>query len=876
MHFSAPLKLLTACLSTAVFANIAINYAENDDNKQQVTNNKQIADNATKSEKINQQSANQPNALQQFLNYFSENKSSVTQNNAQSNTQNTAIYPHNLSFDNDPKSRQIRIADKTYGDKTDAIFRDGFGREALFRGWNVSGAVKLKSMNYMPFKNAHDASQSFGAMGKQMGANQIRFTIAWEGIHKAPDEIDYDYLNKITAQMREAIKHRMYIVLDWHSDLYTRYTFNKNSLDTGNGAPEWIVKAGNHGYDMCGLPCLFSWGGHKLFDPATRSAYRDFWLNSPIETTKGTRHVQDEFLWQMGKVAKYLNENLTAEERDYILGFEPLNEPFDAGVMKEQSDFDNKILWPFYKRVRATMDKNGFSDKLVYAEPNVFWYTTTGVVAPATGYGYLKEKVGKRFVFTPHLYDQGRMGIDEMRWADNATYTHKLDEVRKEARRLGTPIMMSEYGMWNPGKGRQDTLRIINGTIQALETSNGQETIVEKNQKVETKNASRFADFYTPFVSGTQWHWNHYYDKNAEYLNDNPNKLITKADGWNKEDFSVVKEYSSQYTHAPEVTERSYPRRTQGDLMHFAYNAQVTDKSGNKLNWQSIRVDLANEFTNREYFRNRKFAIAVWRGRKANAPTEIYLPASFKPNLTTVITEKVIKQGLNVSNKTANTANEVLLTKDIDQWSGSGNRLLVWDDVDNGENADNSIHYALIVEHSEDMSKTDLQALQQALTQRIIKEQKSAVYLPSKMTFNGYPKDFGAKSHFQLIEQRNNYCLDVSSGLAKDGQKVQTFPCNQSKAQGWQYQASTGNIISQLNPNKCLTVKGQVKKGAELELRTCDKGLNARQQFIKKGNWNWGLKSQPNLQIDSFGKFAGTVGLWSDHDNANQQWVVRY
>lgn len=795
------------------------------------------------------------------------------------NTAGSTRYNHHLSYADTPQARQIIVSDKSYDGVKDAIFRDGFGREALFRGWNVSGAVKLKSMNFMPFKNASDAAQSFGIMGQKMGANQIRFTVAWEGIHPAPDVIDYDYLAAITAQMKEAIKHRMYIVVDFHSDLYTRHTFTKNSNDTGNGAPKWIVKGGNHGTDNCGLSCLFTWGAHKLSDGATRSAIRAFWLNKPISTNKGTRYVQDEFLWQLGKVVDYLNTHLTAVEKDYILGLEPLNEPFDGGIkelgLRDYSEFDKLILWPFYQRVRQVMDNNGMADKLVYAEPLVFWYTTTGIVAPETGYGYLDYAPGKRFVFAPHMYDQGRMGVNESSWVNNAAYLHKQDEVRKEGRRLGMPLFLGEYGMWNTGTDRTDTSRIINASIQALETSNGQTTDVA-NQTVATGRSDRFADFYTPFINGTQWHWNYYYGNSREYQNDNPNKLITQFDAWNNENFSVIKDYGRSYTQAPEVTERIYPRRSQGDLMHFAYHAKVVDRSGRPLNWHSLRLDLADQFENREYFRDRKFAIMVWRGRQADAPTELFIPNSFTPNKTTVLTDKQIVQGLAVTNTANNTANEVLLVNDPAQWSGSGYNLLVWDDVDSDENSTDSIHYAVVVEHAEAMDLAELKQLQQALNQRLLKEQQSALYLPSEMTVSGYQPDTGATSYFQLIEQRDKRCMDVQFASTTDGNRIQSYACNGSTAQRWQYDSQTEHITSQLDTSKCLTVAGMPKQGSVMEIRSCSSVLDTRQQFVRSDNWGWVLTANPQLKLDSFGGLAAPVGLWQVHGGANQQWLVRY
>ena len=83
-----------------------------------------------------------------------------------------------------------------------ARFFDELGREVYFSGWNVSGAVKLKSMNFLPFKNVDDAKKSFDLMRQDTGANIIRFTIAWEGTHAEVDTIDQKYLSDAIAQMK--------------------------------------------------------------------------------------------------------------------------------------------------------------------------------------------------------------------------------------------------------------------------------------------------------------------------------------------------------------------------------------------------------------------------------------------------------------------------------------------------------------------------------------------------------------------------------------------------------------------------------------------------------------------------------------------------
>ena len=139
-----------------------------------------------------------------------------------------------IFFQQEILSQEIFLGEKNFKEKKDTIFIDNFGREVYFRGWNISGAVKLKSMNYKPFKNIDDASQAFRDLRERTGSNIIRYTLSWEAIHPQVDTINYNYLQEITFQIKEAIKNNIYILLDYHQDLFSRHLFNKNSKFTGN------------------------------------------------------------------------------------------------------------------------------------------------------------------------------------------------------------------------------------------------------------------------------------------------------------------------------------------------------------------------------------------------------------------------------------------------------------------------------------------------------------------------------------------------------------------------------------------------------------------------------------------------------------------
>ena len=778
---------------------------------------------------------------------------------------------HRFAFEHDAKANQITVTSKTYQGQSDKAFVDGYGREVAFRGYNVSGKVKHREFNFKPFKHAEDAQKSFNALRATTGANVVRFTIAWEGVHTAPDEIDYTYLDEVIAQMREAIKLDMYILVDYHSDLYSRHTFGPNNDHTGNGAPDWIVKGGDHEVDATCLSCSLSWALHKLHDEGVRSAIRSFWLNDSINTAKGTRYVQDEFLWQLGKVASYLKQQLSQAEFSAILGIEPLNEPFDGGITElglasnDYAAFDNQLLWPFYYKARKALTNNGWNNKYVFAEPMVFWSTNDGF--SDTGGHYLTSKPGSGFVFTPHFYDQKRMFPELGRTAHNAAYFDEMFAIRDEARFLDLPLFLSEFGMWLGEAGQHDNARIINATYQGMEISDKQH------------GKDRYTDFYTPLISGTQWQWDYYYNHHHEYVNGNPNNLVTEKDAWNGENFSVIRDYAQGLNVDPATIDRVYPRRVQGDLLHFHYNAMAADAWDKKLNWVSLRVDRHGVYDNKEYFRDKKFALLTWQGRHAEAPTEIFLPKGMNHQAILVITDKAIVENIDIRPAiAANNPNEVLRVQDIAGNTNSGSRLYIWDDIDSDE-TDDTIHYALVVAEPNRLNPDELHALQCDLTYTLQHKKQSALYMTGQMTESGYEVDHADPNYFTLVNQGTGMCLDLAGGRTFRGTNVQSYPCNGSEAQLWKYNAATGQIISRRSSNRCLDFAGDYEDGANLKIWSCLSSGHrniGNQQFDMADGKIW-LKANHRFVVHAQGNTeSSNVGIATNSSSNQQRWKASY
>lgn len=638
---------------------------------------------------------------------------------------------HDLAFDSYDEAHTIQVQEKvvTYQGQTytDQVFQDELGREAFFRGWNVSGSVKLVESGFKPFRSEADAEAAFDDMRQRVGANVVRFTISWEGVHPDVDTINTLYLDQVIAQMRHAIDNRMHILLDYHTDLFSRHLFGPDSVHTGNGAPAWVTPPGDYPPEQClvnGVLCIH-WSFNNLFNEAIRLGYRNFFNNAPFATRLGVRYMQDEFLWQLEQTLDYLAQSLTPEEFVYVLGVEPYNEPvYGEGHHDTAAEFDNEKLWPFYQRVRAILDTTGWESKLVFAEPQVFW--NLNVPGLATGGGHLETPPGPGFVFTAHFYDALRQGLPLGLPINTGTYFEPYDAIRDEARFLNLPVFVSEFGMFLDGDGHQDTVRAIKASYNALEGSDRLRP-----------EPDRFLDLYAPPISATQWHWDIYHDQHAEYVNGNPERLVTEGDAWNDENFSAIDEQGA-LTSAPAVLERIYPQRVQGEVYSFFYHDLAQDNSGEQLSWAAIRPRY-----NEELFRDLTFALLVWRGRTSDFPTELFLPAAIAPETLVVITDGAIYNQNLVRNAPLTQAlNEVALTSDPAQPAGPASRLLIWDDAEAGETAD-TLHYALIlVAPGRLYSDAFLAQAQSDLTQRIITEQASPIYLLGPMAGPGYPAEF--------------------------------------------------------------------------------------------------------------------------------------
>jgi len=575
-------------------------------------------------------------------------------------TNSWATIQRNMDFLNDPKAAQIEIRKKVHKDQTDHVFVDGLGREVTLRGWNNSGMSKLPKFGFKPIPT-EDADAFYDDFRKRTGPNIIRYLINWEATHQDVDKIDYKFLADTVVLLKKAIKRKMYILLDYHQDIFSRWVVvdgvaprNAENGWDADGAPKWVIDGMDLPQDgRCGPPCV-RWSINYFTNKATKKAFRMFWNNDFITTKNGKKRVQDLYFWQMEKVLTYIKANLTPEEFNYIIGMDPMNEPAEGGLRAYSPaltphQWTNEKLWPFHLKTRELLNKTGYEKKLVFAEPPTFWNIGLFMITPRGDFKIDNAPL-KGFVFNGHFYDEKRQLFTNINPGKNGVYLEEFEAFRRSARNINGPSFISEYGGWGDKRSR-DSHRILKSIYQAMETTAPKE--------------SGKANFYSPVISGTQWDWYHSY--------------------W---DYDEAKPLVYDETHVEALLERSYPRRIQGDLMHFYYNDAVRSRYKNKsLDWMGIQAG------KQTLFAKNKFSLLVWKGRKSEAPTEVYLPRHFDKDKTLIITEKHVFYGKDIPTTATGNVDEVFMTRD---YQGEGHRLFIFDDIEDSE----TYHFALAVELS--------------------------------------------------------------------------------------------------------------------------------------------------------------------------------
>ncbi|MFJ2115706.1 cellulase family glycosylhydrolase [Streptomyces sp. NPDC087850] len=566
-------------------------------------------------------------------------------------------------------------------------FTDGYGREVVLRGFNVSGETKLEENGGLPFASVADARASATALRSLTGGNAVRFLLSWAHAEPEPGKVDTAYLNAATEQMKAFLDAGLRVFPDFHQDLFSRHLFHKDSWYTGDGAPRWAVQAGGYPVESCGI--CFLWGQNITQNQAVKSATRDFWHNRVLNvgTPTGTVSVpvQDAFLDTAQKTMTHLARSLTAEQFAGVVGFNPYNEPFAGEYTQGQNSrtWERDLLWPFYEKFRARMDAAGWRDKPLYAEPNMFWNANLDLAKQPGGF-LDAGTFGPRYVFNTHFYDQKAISNIFM-WgkAADGQYATDFGTVRDRSSALSTAAIVSEFGHPMNGLTADKAPTVVKAMYQALDS------------RLPGASWWTSAARSGPVLSSTQWQWDIYSGRHREAMNGNPDKMLTEGDAWNDEDLSAVALDASGKAvlrQDARLIDRLYPGAVAGRTLAFGYEDRSRDGSS-VLSWNRIPGSMPNTA---RLVGSGRYGVLVWRSEGATAaPTQLHLPNGFTASSTTVVSDLGTVTGPPEYTAQGRTADHPIASA-AEPGATDARRLLL--SAPAGAESAGTLHYALVAD----------------------------------------------------------------------------------------------------------------------------------------------------------------------------------
>jgi hypothetical protein len=165
---------------------------------------------------------------------------------------------HTRSFTHIIKFRGVNLPAKTptYGHNPDIFY--SHKKQVSFIGTPIPLAT---------------AAQHFQRLSNY-GFNLLRLVVTWEAVmHEGPGIIDNDYLNYLSSLIDIAAQYGLYVIIDPHQDVWSRFT-------GGDGAPWWTLDAAGFVTDDDSLHQSGSAFLHHLHDTELYPPAKMIWMSN--------------------------------------------------------------------------------------------------------------------------------------------------------------------------------------------------------------------------------------------------------------------------------------------------------------------------------------------------------------------------------------------------------------------------------------------------------------------------------------------------------------------------------------------------------------------------------------------------------------------
>lgn len=324
---------------------------------------------------------------------------------------------------------------KTLDAKDDhTIIQDRYGRQLILHGLNTTASSK-SAPDHLPWiEERHVERESI-----DFGFNFVRFLIFWEAIEPEEGVFNDAYLGEVEERINWYAKRGMYVMLDMHQDIYSRYL-------GGDGAPEWAVRT--NGAAPLELPGGTPWW-LKNIDARVINSWINFW--------EYTNHkdLQDHYALAWQKVMERFKNNPA------VIGYDLMNEPWGGDIIKSflTGEFERVQLTAFYKRLIPKL-RSVDPDKYMFFEsqPAPVTFGASSNLAKITD-----TRAISHLSYAPHCYPFDTHEGEGYTASSKQQLKDWERERKKETAMHGNiPLVCGEFGLSPAQDGAFDYMKDVN------------------------------------------------------------------------------------------------------------------------------------------------------------------------------------------------------------------------------------------------------------------------------------------------------------------------------------------------------------------------------------------------------------------------------
>jgi endoglycosylceramidase len=291
-------------------------------------------------------------------------------------------------------------------------------------------ALQLRGFNIKTEDPAKDASDDLLEAGHQRGFNFLRLSIYWDQFEPTTKgTYDEAYLDAIGAAVDRAAAHGIYVVLDFHQDVYGKKY-------GGAGIPAWATN-----------------------DEGLPFAKQDVWLLNYLQPAvqAAWEHLYEDADIRDAQAASWAFVAKRFKDKPSLIGYDLLNEPFGKlrpgeTVADAAERMQRTQLTEMYQRLTDAMRAVDPGHWIFFEPPNV---ASLGVPVA------LSKVNGDKLIYYPHFYDAAIESAtytpgQEVDGFDPAFFKGWAKAVSEYPATHGYPMMVGEWGIAHPEKPGMD------------------------------------------------------------------------------------------------------------------------------------------------------------------------------------------------------------------------------------------------------------------------------------------------------------------------------------------------------------------------------------------------------------------------------------